>query len=362
MKIKYKKGNECALLFSILTMMFYTLQGSPLFFGQLKVMIFVAAMSAVVAIIKKVKMKVRYKMIWVAMSGFCVLISIANTQDTRLIISMLAMILGAVYDVHELITGAFVAKLVTFVLVMLSGGYSHINGCALHGGVVMLLYIAVVGSKLTKKNIAICLLLYLALLYYTKSGSLIICGGVAVALLAMRRLRGIKKIVLSRAMQLFFPIMLSINTISAALFYQTKPPLISNILYAVDNFVSHRIELAAYSLMRFGITCFGGNVEFDLMSSSVGSYFNLDSGYMWLLQGSGIVVTVLFMMSTVIMLKRFSEKKEYELVVVAIVISLWGLNEDMLLSLGMNFLYYYMGHAMKKTVNTRKVRIRYANS
>lgn len=142
--------------------------GSPLFFGQLKVMIFVAAMSAVVAIIKKVKMKVRYKMIWVAMSGFCVLISIANTQDTRLIISMLAMILGAVYDVHELITGAFVAKLVTFVLVMLSGGYSHINGCALHGGVVMLLYIAVVGSKLTKKYSDMFVIVFGVIILYKK--------------------------------------------------------------------------------------------------------------------------------------------------------------------------------------------------
>lgn len=362
MKIKYKKGNECALLFSILTMVFYTVQGSSLFIEQFKVLIFLAAIMAVAAIVKKMKMKVRYKIIWMAMGGLSVLISIANTHDTRLIISMFAMILGSLYDVQELITGAFVTKFVTFVLVMLSGGYSHINGCALHGGVLILLYIATVGNKINTKGSVICLLSYLLLLFYTKSGSMMICGGFAVIVLVLKNIKFIRKIILSSAIRLVFPIMLLINVVSALLFFKTCSPIISNILYAIDNFVTHRIELAAYSLMHYGISWFGGNVKFDLLNSSVGGYFNLDSGYMWLLQGSGIIATVLFMISTVIMLTRFSKEKEYELVVAAIAIALWGLNEDMLLSLGMNFLYYYMGYTISKSIGIRKVKVRYANS
>ena len=362
MKIKYKHGDEYAILFVILTTVFYTIQGSYLFFPQMKILLALAFVMSFFGILKKINISRSYINIKFIICIICVLISFLKTSDTRLLISLLSIILGSKYDINELIKTMFWSKLISFGLVMLFGGYFHINGCALHGGMLILIYLACLGNRLNFNNMIKCLLFYIILSLYTHSGSIIICCGFAITMLTLKRIRLFKRIIFSRFTTYSFVICLVLNIVSAQLFYKDLPLAISNFLRILDSFVSHRIELAAYSLMKYGVSYFGGNVQFDLLNNNGIGYFTIDSGYIWLLQGTGLIITLLFMISTVFVLSYFVKTKNYTLLVIAITISLWGMNEDMLISLGMNFLYYYFGYAISQMILFREEKLKYEYS
>lgn len=356
--IKYKKGYECAILFSVFTTIFYTLQGSKLYSGRLKILLLIAAVMAVFAITKKTKKKITQQALLLTVFGALVSISIINTQDSRVLIALLAVGIGLAYDLKEIMMTVFITKLGTFLAVMLAGGYSHINGVALQSGVLILLYITIM-EEFGKGNffgLIGCVLSYVIFSLYTKSGSLIICGGFAILALLLKNQKFIRKLLLSEIFRFTFLILLSVNVICANLFYKKNSLVVSKILNILDVFVTHRIELASYSLKHFGVSWLGGNVEYDLQSFVSGSYFNLDSGYMWLLQGGGILLTIVFILGTIVMLTYFLKKEKYSMMVVSIAIALWAMNEDILLSIGTNFLLYYIGVALKNH-ESRKVKV-----
>lgn len=130
----------------------------------------------------------------------------------------------------------------------------------------------------------------------------------------------------------------------------------------IDKLASWRITLAAESLFRYGFSLMGGNVKYDSIIDDFGIYFNLDSGMMWLLQGWGIVMTIIFMTLMTIMMKYLIKKKEYHTIIAGISIALWALNEDMLVSVGSNFMFFILGKILSSEFLYKKKELVYEYS
>ena len=80
-------------------------------------------------------------------------------------------------------------------------------------------------------------------------------------------------------------------------------------------------------------------------------YFLIDSGMILLLQDWGIVMAIVVMLAFIFLMFKLVKKKEYRLIISAIVISLWAFNEDALLAVGTNYLFYVIGYEL---YNSRK--------
>ena len=67
---------------------------------------------------------------------------------------------------------------------------------------------------------------------------------------------------------------------------------------------------------------------------------------MWLLQGLGIILTILYMIITVYLVMAYQKNSNYYGIIIALTIALSSMNEDMLLSVGFNILYFFVGRAI----------------
>ena len=120
-------------------------------------------------------------------------------------------------------------------------------------------------------------------------------------------------------------------------------------LNILDIIVSGRISLAAYSIEKFGVSLWGGNINYNVDTGL--PYFLIDSGMILLLQDWGIVMAIVVMLAFIFLMFKLVKKKEYRLIISAIVISLWAFNEDALLAVGTNYLFYVIGYEL---YNSRK--------
>lgn len=110
---------------------------------------------------------------------------------------------------------------------------------------------------------------------------------------------------------------------------------------AFNQFVSGRINLAAFSLEKFGYSFWGGNLDYKVDTGL--PYFLVDSGMILLLQDWGFLMMIISMVIFVFMMWRFWKNRQDILIITGIVVALWSMNEDVLISVGMNFLFFAIG-------------------
>lgn len=213
------------------------------------------------------------------------------------------------------------------------------------------------------------LLIYAILVLVTKSGSMAICGGSAIFLFILIDKKVVKKVLLSKLIKFIYPIALVMNLLFAILVNQKTlirwginirvPIFLEKFVKWIDIVTSSRISLAQYSLIKFGISLRGNNVDFNSLQLNPNGYFSLDSGMMWLIQQWGIIMTIIFMILTIHYITYIQKMKQYQMIVMAIAIALWSLNEDILLSAGMNMLFYFMGKALLRKNKRNVIRYEY---
>ncbi len=128
----------------------------------------------------------------------------------------------------------------------------------------------------------------------------------------------------------------------------------------IDIATRSRITLAEASIQKFGVSLWGGNVDYGQIWPGV--YFNLDSGMMWLIQGWGLLVTAVFIVMSVMLMKYLIGTRRYHYVIAALIIALWATQEDMLVSVGTNFLMIFMGQAVYYWAERNAKRYGYTQS
>ena len=352
-------------------MIFYTLDGSKVLPDSMKWLLLagiIFGMSKMALSVRKFRMS--KKQIWTYLIFLLVIVSITarffRGRDTRLVVVLLTMFTVMDQKPEKIVKVMFFAKLLAFIVVILLGGYGHINGAALHGGMIILLFICMRGEKMKKKDFIVLTVMFLCLVVYTRSGSVIIGIGVALLLVVLLWTERGKALCSSKIVMLIFPLALLLNVFLVFGLQEGKVPWVGDNLpeYVnsaflqmvnwIDNITSHRLTLAAASFQKFGMSVWGGNVDYSQIWPGV--YFNLDSGMIWLLQGWGLLITVIFMSLTVMLMRYLIKTKRYSFSVAAVAIALWATQEDMMVSVGTNFLLIFIGQAVQYNITGRNVK------
>ena len=229
-------------------------------------------------------------------------------------------------------------------------------------GVILLLTMYVIYPHSRLKALGFGLVILVLGVLVSKSGSMLICGGVGFILYVTLNTKTVQNILTSRTMVLLFPGVLFINWFLAAL-YAVYGYLISDfnivklivperyalralyIINTLNKFLSGRINLAAFSMGKFGFSLWGGNIDYTVDTGL--PYFLVDSGMILLLQEWGIIISVIMMLLFVFLMRQLVKEKNYRLIISAVIIALWAFNEDTLMSVGTNCLFYAIGNEMK---------------
>jgi hypothetical protein len=326
--------------------------------------IFVLAM--IIGVVKIIySLKLNWKALFtVVLSTVIVGFFYYYNHDTRLIGVFISCICILKEDKRQVVKVLFWAKFITFVFVLMMGGYHHINGVALHGGMVMLLYMCIEEKYMYEYYLKLFLMCFWAcLLYlYTDSGSAGVGLLVCVLLYMLKKTQVGRRFLQSKIVMFIFPIMLFLNYFFAVGVGEKMLPFVGqffpdkiNQIYIscvefLDSATSSRLTLVKYSFVQFGSSWLGGNVDYRQLNLQQGQYFNLDSGFIWLVQGWGYILCILVMVLCVLLMRYFIQLKEYNYIIAGIVIALWAVNEDMLVSVGTNFMLIFIGQALMNRI------------
>lgn len=368
-KINLRRNELLALFFILFVQVVYLLQGSKLYFSSMTLLLGLAVVLGFGFIItRKSNISNKGKLL-LSIFVIIVLESFYTNKDTRLPVAMVALFLGMFIEEKKIISWIFWIRLLSLIMVIITGGYQHINTLAVHGGMTLIIFALYTKDKNKKIYRCMYLLIYAILVLVTKSGSMAICGGSAIFLFILIDKKVVKKVLLSKLIKFIYPIALVMNLLFAILVNQKTlirwginirvPIFLEKFVKWIDIVTSSRISLAQYSLIKFGISLRGNNVDFNSLQLNPNGYFSLDSGMMWLIQQWGIIMTIIFMILTIHYITYIQKMKQYQMIVMAIAIALWSLNEDILLSAGMNMLFYFMGKALLRKNKRNVIRYEY---
>lgn len=364
--LKVRKNDILAVMYIYMTSAFYILRYSNLFIPEMRILLLIAIMSGLLYFALNIRFKCRFK-IWLVAFAVIIVVIFISRRDTRLMVSFVAILVGIRMKRENLLRALFHSKLIFFIIAMLTGGIGHINGVAMQLGSIILICIAFWNEKINNKQLLFLWLLYLGGAIYMHTGAFIVSIGIALFFVSTKKYKITKRILLSFFSRNIYPIMLAFNVIGSLWVGEQYYPSVKNavipfiretisyVMDKIDRILSWRLTLAAESLHRYGISVIGGNVKYDSLVNEYGVYFNLDSGLMWLLQGWGGIITFIFMVLMVIMMSQLVKRKEYNLIIVGMSIAMWAMVEDMLVSIGVNFMFYILGETLVKEVRKRKL-------
>ena len=358
--VKIKKKEVMPLIFCILTSAYYSLKGWKYSSNLLEILLVVGVICGLISVFQNILNKKKALIILVPLA-LLTLYRMSLGADTRLLVSLVAVFVGMRLDFDKIAKSLLNTKIIVFVLGYLFGGYVHLNYISMNVGVIVLLMLYVYYPKNKIVSLIIATITYVLGIYISKSGSMIICVGMSLILYVISNTKIGKKVLASKAMVMIFPVVLFLNWFLCALyaaygysnsdFYFVKKFIpdaySSNImpfLKRLNVYLSGRISLAAFSMGNFGFSLWGGNIDYSVDTGL--PYFLVDSGMILLLQDWGLVMATVIMTLFVFLMWKLTTKKEYRLIISSVVIALWAFNEDTLLAVGTNYLFFVIGYEL----------------
>lgn len=359
-KVKLKTSEILSLCYCVLTTIYYTLKGWVYASKLLEILLVIGIICGVINLVQFIRIRIN-RFIIILPIIMLTIYRMSLGADTRLIVSLLAVIIGITVDFDKIAIWILKTKIATFFCAFIVGGYMHRNYLAMNMGVIIFLILYVYYPKYKLKALSWGAVVFAFGVYISKSGAMLICVGIGLLLYMALNSKSIKKLLSSKILIFLFPLILLLNWFLVVLyaaygysnsdFYFIKK-VIPNVwsqsvmpfLNMLNRFLTGRISLAAFSVCKFGISLWGGNIDYTVDTGL--PYFLVDSGMMLLLQDWGLIMTVVVMLMLVFLMWKLVKKKEYRLIISAIVIALWAFNEDTLLSVGTNYLFYVIGHEL----------------
>ena len=352
--IHYNKEDVLGLISISLYVVYHTLQGFH--DVMMKGILLLALLTSFVYIVFLKKFKKDTLLLLICI-GAIILLQFPVKFDIRMLVLFICMFVSTYLDIDDLLDWMFIAKLSSFAVGTVLG-WEKANTCSLHGGMLILMYLCTKRKSLNYKHLIYATIAAILLFIYTNTATLLLGIGIAIVLLIYYILFSEKRLFHWKIIKYVYPAVLFINLVCVLAFVEKGVPVIGKWLPStinqgfysfveiVDKATTSRITLAAASWPVFGVSLWGGNADYTLLNLTEGVYYNLDSGMMWLLQGGGIILTIVFMLLTIQMMEYFMKKKEYVLITVGIVIACWAMIEDMLLIVGTNFLIVFYAKAL----------------
>lgn len=283
-------------------------------------------------------------------------------QDTRLIISVMAIFIAMYFPLYKIFYITFFTKFITFIIYYFIGGYTHLNYISVHFGMIILLYL-IISYKINRFNLKCSLVLLIIGYFISKSGAFLMCCGLAILLFYSLKLKLKYFLIKLKIIEYYFPFMILLTVllglaymsyandfINFGILRSITPKFLCTIfafvLRLVDKVFTGRISLGGFSLYYFGISLFGGNIDYSVNTGL--KYFVVDSGLLLLLQDWGLIITILMCVIFIMLMRMLMKNKEYALIVYMLIIILWSFNEDIFISVGSNFAFYIFGHELRR--------------
>lgn len=229
-------------------------------------------------------------------------------------------------------------------------GYTHPNQLAESIG--MVLIVAMILSFQNKKYVfgkatffgVMDVFLYIL----TSSRTAVLCISAFLALEILgqfpKSLKKMKK-VLKKGYFKFITIILLIALV-IPYFFRSSTGLLRTILYELDRLFSSRITFAAAVLGNYKVTLFGGTTDFSLLHNLYGAYA-VDNGYINLLYSYGIIFFVIYIIMIIFIMKKLIENQYYMISYAILIISFWGIYENILYLPTINIALLLIGWALR---------------
>lgn len=267
---------------------------------------------------------------WFMLLGVWSLLSLGITGDTRLIVLLFATLVYGQMEHNDIVKSILIIRTFWLILgICLLEGFTHRNTLSMYITTTMLLYL-ILYNKGVKGNCIIIGLITTFNVCITRSSMALVVSLVFVILLILSE-RNYKEYIF-KVLTCIYPIMFFLNIFLSYIWLYLND---NRLLIFINELSGSRIELGAYSLTKLGYSLFGGNVDYSKLGDNLG-YFNIDSGYLWLLQQQGIILSILFLVSITYIVKRMYVTQQkllfYSLVAMAVLI----FAEDVLLSVHFN--------------------------
>lgn len=201
-------------------------------------------------------------------------------------------------------------------------GFSHPNTFSMFLFNLILMWTYINFNRIRTKNVVAIFLSTTIAYSFTKTRTFLIDVGCLLLILMIIKINSIRiNNVLSVVARFITPALAGF-TYALALLYMTG----SNVAIAIDNILSYRIRLAAYGLVKYGVSLFGKNlsnikVVYDQYWGL--NSFTFDNIYAYLITNIGIVWLIIICICFYLLAK----KKEPKLCLCIIVWALYGMTE-----------------------------------
>lgn len=236
-------------------------------------------------------------------------------------------------------------------------GINHINGLCI--GMGLLTYLLFLSTSFQNIRIYIFILIVVDILLFgfIRAGQAIICINFCFILMLLLKTSKKSHVPNNKIWSNSFllcgglNIYLALSIHNYGLLYLNKilpnsfNAFIENLLNRIDSLMSYRLSLSNISLNLFGFKLYGNVLNPDHIQLK-GSYFNVDSGYLQILQGQGLIMLILILILLTIIMFYFCQIHRWDLIIIGITISLWAINEDILISPIGNILWLYLPQAI----------------
>lgn len=361
--MRLKKREIPSYLFILCLTIFYTISWLD---NEKDFLMLIGLLFGILAIILNYRFVIKDMIFLFFVSSF-VIFRYAKLGDNQLPVLIIALFLGSMLEAYKVLNIMFYTKLFCVIIGILLSGYGK-NAIAIQGIVLILIYMCKSGEQANLRRKIGVIVVYLGIAIYTNTGAFIVVGGISVFLWIALRTKGIKKICMSAIVIWIAPIFLFFNYFFAACVHEELIPFVGQYLPnwvnyyilriadSLDVAMSMRLSLTRVSLLRFGVSPWGGNVDAATLRAESGGYFYLDSGMINLLQGEGIILTILVLLLYTITMYYLVRTEQYCCIIAGIAIILYVINEPILLSFGTNFLILFMGNAVYYFLHRKGIR------
>ena len=362
MNLRIKKTNIYVYFFIILITIYYSIQNTALYFFDAKLLLYFSLILTGICIaFKPLKLGMPFMYITIV-----IIFGISTWINSGSYLIVIAVVIFTCKEINKenLLMIIFGVKILILLLGIVTRVYGSNNSTSLFVGILMLTYMVFNRQYINNIKLYILFILDIALYIITNCGSGLICITTSILLLWGIRFKFMKRFLISKIIEWIYPVMFFVTYITALSKNTNKIPFIGDfigyninqffisIIDIVDKITSYRISLNEVTYHMFRISWWGSDIDKSIIKYG---YYYLDSGYFSLLYDSGILITIIFMIMSIMMMKFFIKNENYSCIIAAIAIALWAFNEPILLSINMNFMIFYWGNIFLKSSRKNNV-------
>lgn len=241
-------------------------------------------------------------------------------------------------------------------------GYTHPNRLSFVILYLTLLFFCVKNNKIKRKDYIFMICFTIISFLVTGSRTALYCMILLFALLIIVRSKVASKTILFlfKAISLSVIPVCSFISIIIPMMFRQLGGSVGTFITELDYLMNHRIALASNAFQTFNVTLFGGNIYNEMELRELYGYATVDNGYVRFLFRFGYFGFSILILFGVITIYYLLEKKEYNYVIACIIVAVWGVSENILISYSFNMIAIFWSEIIrerqrKNSINSREV-------